>query len=150
MDTSEQYIRMCERAEEIQKLDCNFVHSLYSYSPECGTCPKHKWIEFGKYCRHCGSKLKPHKMYETREGDSHLGDDVWLPRQDQLQEIVLDGTSNIGRLINPFHNFAIGGESVPISPYPFSFTSMEQLWLAFVMKEKYGKVWTGEEWLTRG
>ncbi len=28
-----------------------------------------------------------------------------------------------------------------------SFTSMEQLWLAFVMKEKYNKVWDGEEWI---
>ena len=26
------------------------------------------------------------------------------------------------------------------------FDSMEQLWLAFVMKKKYGKVWNGEEW----
>ncbi len=26
--------------------------------------------------------------------------------------------------------------------------SMEQLWLAFVMKEKYNKVWTGEEWVS--
>lgn len=26
------------------------------------------------------------------------------------------------------------------------FTSMEQLWLAFVMKEKYNKTWDGNEW----
>ena len=28
--------------------------------------------------------------------------------------------------------------------------SMEQLWFAFVMKEKYGKVWDGESWKIRG
>jgi hypothetical protein len=26
------------------------------------------------------------------------------------------------------------------------FSSMEQLWLAFVMREKYGKKWDGKEW----
>ena len=26
------------------------------------------------------------------------------------------------------------------------FTSLEQLWLAFLTKEKYQKIWTGEEW----
>jgi hypothetical protein len=25
--------------------------------------------------------------------------------------------------------------------------SWEQLWLAFVMKEKYNKVWNGEDWV---
>ena len=25
--------------------------------------------------------------------------------------------------------------------------SMEQLWLAFVMKDKYKKVWNGEDWI---
>jgi len=27
------------------------------------------------------------------------------------------------------------------------FHSMEQLWLAFVMKELYNKQWSGEEWV---
>ncbi len=27
-----------------------------------------------------------------------------------------------------------------------SITSMEQLWLAFVMKEKHGKTWDGNQW----
>jgi len=25
--------------------------------------------------------------------------------------------------------------------------SMEQLWLAFIMSEKYGKVWNGDDWV---
>jgi len=31
--------------------------------------------------------------------------------------------------------------------YSEQFTSMEQLWLAFVMKEKYGKVWDRKDWI---
>jgi hypothetical protein len=30
------------------------------------------------------------------------------------------------------------------------FESMEQLWLAFVLKEKYGKVWSGTDWVKEG
>ena len=31
--------------------------------------------------------------------------------------------------------------------YIAQFTSMEQLWLAFVMKEKHGKVWSDDQWV---
>ena len=37
------------------------------------------------------------------------------------------------------------GSGIKIA-YWEQFLSMEQLWLAFVMKEKYGKVWDGETW----
>lgn len=30
------------------------------------------------------------------------------------------------------------------------FESLNELWLAFVMKEKYHKIWTGEEWINKG
>jgi hypothetical protein len=32
--------------------------------------------------------------------------------------------------------------------YCDQFSSMEQLWLAFVMHEKYKKTWNGEEWVS--
>jgi hypothetical protein len=31
--------------------------------------------------------------------------------------------------------------------YAKQFASSEQLWLAFVMEEKYGKIWNGEGWV---
>ena len=34
-----------------------------------------------------------------------------------------------------------------ITPDFIKFTSMEQLWLAFIMREKYQKVWSGTEWV---
>ena len=30
------------------------------------------------------------------------------------------------------------------------FQSMEQLWLAFVMSERYSKIWNGEDWVADG
>jgi hypothetical protein len=31
-------------------------------------------------------------------------------------------------------------------PYSPQLESMEQIWLAFIMKEKNGKIWNGEDW----
>ena len=83
---------------------------------------------------------------------NHMASDVWvdskgdwyyatesrvcqLDRQDQLQEMV--GYSDIHSLMMHFWDF-IG--------YDHICTSLEQLWLAFVMKEKYNKTWNGENW----
>ncbi|MCK5236306.1 MAG: hypothetical protein KAR06_04895 [Deltaproteobacteria bacterium] len=72
---------------------------------------------------------------------NEYGDTVWLPRQDQLQEMVSDGDC----AYDLFHRFEIWVNcyDAEISQLELS---MEQLWLAFVMKEKYNKVWKGEEW----
>ena len=65
---------------------------------------------------------------------------VWLPRQDQLQEMVAqDGNLPVWKVEEWFHNW------IPRGARPESF---EQLWLAFVMKEKYDKVWDGK-WVNR-
>ena len=117
MDTSEQYIKMCEKAEEITK-----GHKLVT-----GDVYYRKKAYCGCFCPAC----RP---------SAEVGL-AWLPRQDQLQEMV-----------NPPYDYAL-------TLYYFirycqddrvskaHITSMEQLWLAFVMKEKYGKVWNGKEWV---
>lgn len=73
---------------------------------------------------------------------------IWLPRQDQLQEM---GFMNIGDTINirvnRFYRFCL--------EFPYKtgylatalFNTMEQLWLAFVMKEIYCKVWDDKGWI---
>ena len=78
---------------------------------------------------------------------------IWLPRQDQLQEMVPE-YSHFG-LVGAFYDFVFcpqnpdrtkGDEAKYVKDYPKQFTSMEQLWLAFVMKEKFNKRWDGEMW----
>ena len=62
-------------------------------------------------------------------------DVIWLPRQDQLQEMVINfghGHQNAGILF---------GLSLFSDEHDYNDDSMEQLWLAYVMYEKYGKVW---------
>jgi len=77
---------------------------------------------------------------------------VWLPRQDQLQEMVGDYGLIYCFLYAYFRETS--GENnwsnkscSNADTYWQQFGSMEQLWLAFVMRERFGKVWNGEEWL---
>ena len=74
------------------------------------------------------------------------GHEVWLPRQDQLQEMLgaLCGTWEALLVeLSSWHSpwGALHNE------YASSFKSFEQAWLAFVMHEKHNKHWNGEEWV---
>jgi len=120
MDTSETYIKMCEKAEEIQE----------SYLEKC----KQGWLRTSAV-----GLLVNAIDYNGEVFTSYGLNVVWLPHQDQLQEIYLEPYRD--RLI--VEEFYSWFEKLPFSP---QFTSMEQLWLAFVMKEKYNKVWDGEDW----
>lgn len=130
MDTSEQYIKMCEKAEEIQAR----VLLLGICEPE--------------YLHTCGADV-------SSEGD-WFHQHIWLPRQDQLQEMVNELPEWQKHIINRLYAFADFVHKEPYLPKHFKdiekdeachfFTSMEQLWLAFVMKEKYNKIWYGEDW----
>ncbi len=82
---------------------------------------------------------------------TRAGLECQLERQDQLQEMVI-GTKHTHLLAHEFALWWHGGEELGrqhaghVSPNGCD-ASMEQLWLAFVMKEKYHKIWTGEEWI---
>ena len=63
---------------------------------------------------------------------------VWLPRQDQLQEMMSDELLGLQTVCAVIYEFAVSaGETSGITIDG----SMEQLWLAFVMHEKYQKIW---------
>ncbi len=75
---------------------------------------------------------------------SHL---IWLPRQDQLQEMVGQWTT-----VELFGLFCVWFRSkvdkmMTSTGGTNPFITGEQLWLAFVMKEKHGKAWTGKDWV---
>ena len=69
---------------------------------------------------------------------------IRLFHQDQLQEMV--SQHNLWLKTLAFEFFLRKEGKYDINGYPYQFTSLEQLWLAFVMKEKYNKIWTGQEW----
>lgn len=134
MDISEKYIRMCCLAKEIQ----------------------HKWsYENGDY------------IYDTIDGDAGVwywhntkdfSDYIWIPRQDQLQEICIeffmrnmDMSENEAFIhllgsysswIKEVHNIIwnTGGEYKEVD-------SFEELILVYTMNMLYGKKWDGENWV---
>ena len=140
MDTSEKYIKMCEKAEEIQKMrldkweEGDYVFDK-GYDDVRLVFQNAKWLMgYGIYM-------------------------VWLPRQDQLQEMIwLRVPSKKPRtLLIWLLNSVVFPEDPPTNKniadnenkYWEQFDSMEQLWLAFVMKEKFNKIWDDKkgEWV---
>ena len=117
---------MCEKAVEIQELwkpqkgDWGYEESVYNHPIE-------------QQILHC--------VKDTMEKQGL----IWLPRQDQLQEMVN----------NPKYKFSLQGgvferlwkyyESIEFVDC-FMINSYEQLWLAFAMQEKFDKQWNGKEW----
>ncbi len=135
MDTSKEYIKMCEKAEEIQK-----AHSdeLGDYSAGSTSL----WIRIG----YDESDKSFHYIKLLGSDELNFRKKLWLPRQDQLQEMYRqavkcsEGKSATWRFVIDIASW-LGNKR-----YPNAFTSMEQLWLAFVMKEKHNKTWDGKNW----
>jgi len=75
-----------------------------------------------------------------------LEDVVWLPRQDQLENIIFE---YLIKGNNMYSIFSLLLDFVDYANRLTELDSMEQLWLAFVMKEKYNKNWNGEDWVEK-
>lgn len=137
MDTSKEYIKMCRQAQKY--LD-----------------PRAKDICEGNNIFYDGNWGMYFQEQFYREGSYFYGDIIiWereifkLYRQDQLQEILSNEKDfyKINKLRDWIGKTYIANNK-GIGPC-FYFSSMEQLWLAFVMEEKFNKKWDLEnkEWV---
>jgi hypothetical protein len=162
MDTSETYIKMCD-CPEIQdlrpvgeeyidgdwyKMGDHYTRDLKPGFEILEVTKDPDWFENDKYFESARTITFEPMVVERTTGydnSSWLPErdegDIWLPRQDQLQEML---DSDLPFILVDFYYFA--RDDVPA--ISVEFTTMEQLWLAFVMKEKYNKVWSGTEWVT--
>jgi hypothetical protein len=159
MDKSETNIKMCEKATEIQNLiPKEAEHETWYLSPKYNLDFKDDETSISTNDK---AEFKKGVVYTFADyyafGEDYWSDGsewiklnqfIWLPRQDQLQEMV-KSTFPTGILLNNFYQwFRDTGDKMPLLPYDRFFNqSMEQLWLAFVMKGKYSKVWNGEDWI---
>lgn len=154
MDTSPEYIKMCKAAPEIQGLrngsDSDWDYGDYWYS-DANKSGSSFWEEhWGIYDSSITFRILPA---------------TFLPRQDQLQEMIqgklfvredepgaiLDIVSMPFDSFDRFLDLFVDGEDKGNqwwNEYALKFKSMEQLWLAFVLSEKYGKSWNGTEWVS--
>lgn len=156
MDTSKEYIKMCQKATEVQgqkpdldEEEQNFIANFHNAK----ACPvhgeEHLWtraLAEDFYCTNCGEELVSVNHIpniETYEENGAL-ETVWLPRQDQLQGMIKD---------IPWKLQSVGtGED---NAYRFQFLTSSDYWVDFspesvimkgVMHEKYGKKWSGGKW----
>jgi len=130
------YIKMCERAEEIQK--------------------NHKWKDSDKLAyrrcinvRDCDYKelLKHPEYYEMTYGTRKIYENIdidkpiWVPSEEQLQEMsdlswwLFDARCNYMRCVllgDPLSEIEVG--------------TKEQAGICVLMEE-YNKIWTGEMWV---
>ena len=146
MDTSKEYVKMCEEAKEIQSA---WKPKEWDYTFGDKACYGEKlWCILPDNIADGGVYgLSPENFEE--EKDRTL---LWLPRQDQLQKMVGEGYP----LILRFEHFSDWAktdltlkESICGGTQFAKFNSMEQLWLAFVMKEKFKKQWNGKDWIKK-
>ncbi len=136
MDTTKQNILMCKKAVEIQEQwkvkngdffeafsSVRILNHQTSVYLACYLGDDYHYSIIAKDCIH---------------------EHTWLPRQDQLQEMIdWLGSILIGHIPNNMLMLSYAYQDTRIK---VKGTSMEQLWLAFVMKEKFNKVWNGKDW----
>jgi len=118
MDTSKEYIEMCEKAQEIQ--------DLYDFEQRFVKSESHLTYNNKSFT---SSFSKVSGIHET----------VWLPRQDQLQEICLKGknSTNVRDLSLRFNSFTI----LELQKRQGEYMSFEKLWLLFTMFSEYMLFW---------
>ena len=133
MDTTPKYVKMSEKSplrETWEPLPGDFI-----YSQRDGV----KILDAALIVL---AELTPFGQNKARI----KADMIPLYRQDQLQDMVFDSTVGMQSHCCAIYEFAISVEGVN---FCLDDGSMEQLWLAFVMHEKYDKVWDDkkEEWV---
>ena len=157
MNPTERYIKMCEKAEEIQRewkpKDWDWVAVPEKYNI---------WIEgikIGDYSVLVLSGYETDCYYYGPESDmfdpeldleeicpseaEFRKNAIWLPTQEQLEEMLGEHWSKIMQSLYDFYS-----SIEPEFDLTKKFESLSQVLLAFVMWEKYHKVWDDEkeEW----
>jgi len=155
MDNSETYIKMCEKAEEIQarrRLKEGDIIA-WRHNPS-NKNSKNFYLTWSEYTIEAITAFNANKrVKQLREADlsqvmagfmyPHL-EITWLPRQDELQEMIQRSDEYARPFVARFAKWVHDEIDYVLMQ---SLKSMEQLWLAFVMKERYLKIWNGEEWV---
>ena len=161
MDVGSEYIKMCEKAKEVQDnplcesvadgLAIKEIHRL-----GIGDFVAAYFSDWDKVDKDTQKYIRRWRTWIISESDilGYAGSSpyfnkesrglVWLPTQSQLQEMVR--TVYLYELIDCFTNW-YDNEVAVRGLAQFDNASMEQLWLAFVMFELYSKKWSKGEWV---
>ena len=151
MNITRQYIDMCFAAKEIQRPRSDGDVPLHNGDYLFIDGKVMLYIEEeAEIVFQYGNEGRLHIMEGWNDENSHErksenAETVWLPRQDQLQKMVCgDIQKTFVYYFSIFYGWLSGLEQNETMAGGFG--SAEELWLAFVMLEKFRKVWTGEKW----
>ena len=120
MDFSETYVNMCQKATEIQE----------RWEPE-------------QYDFACDITDENPYVYGLEYGWADKTESTFIPRQDQLQQIYLSFNRTLS---DPLWSMIFNFSKFGCNYKRRRFDSMEKIWLAFVMREKYKKEWVEDDW----
>lgn len=140
MDTSKEYIDMCRKAKEIQSKPI-IEKNCFGISLHEETIGEEVFGEIDNnkgYYRFWGVYCDNVQFVGTIPDEC-----IFLPRQDQLQKMI---DIDVITMCTWFDEFVTNHYSELFN----NDTSMEQLWLAFVMSERYQKYWNGKTWEVQG
>lgn len=128
MDTSKEYIKMCEMAVEIQESWSPTDDDLYVYAG---------YRDLTAYL-FCKRKLNKPELHSV----------VWLPRQDQSQNMFGSPDDCFYMLywLSEGKFLCVGGRFRYYGYDSAQFKSMEQIFLAAVMYKNHNKIWVDSEW----
>ena len=140
MDFTKRYIKQCEKAKELQeyKRQKGWKTGDWCYDKHYNdlTLNAVNWLIWNGL--KCSSNRPNFHHWDIPSPNA-----IWLPTQDQLQEMILQkyDMTNCIMLAEMFARF-VNKNRIELFEM---ITSMEQLWLAYVMWELYGKVWDDEK-----
>lgn len=123
MDKSKEYVRMCRKAKEIQESWVAEVGDFWTYGD--------------------GGSSVSIMCYDECFGVQKEEGQIWLLRQDQLQELVglKEGEIIWSTYCDRLYHWLVKEER------PHYAKTEEQLWFCFVMKTRFDKVWDGNDWV---
>ena len=138
MDKGHEYIRMCTAAEEIQRQWKQHYGDFYVAENGAIKC----WISMNRDSR----RVKRGFGIDIQNDIIYIAKYVWLPRQNQLIEMAQVPGRRYDSIVQDFFDWT----KIPYRLQPGTpgklFPSMEQIWLAFLMQQKYAKQWDGNQW----
>jgi hypothetical protein len=136
MDNTPKHIKKCWKAVELQKLR-----------------GKNLWIAGDVYVN--GANKTALNIYGGLRKDDPPSDryhPVWIPRQDQLQELITDKGYVRFSLVEVFYHYCMRMVDYALTKEDYDteiFNSMDELWLAFTMHIRFKKRWSvgREDWI---
>ena len=148
---TDNYIKMCEQSDEIQKLR-GYKRGEWYYTKKHRTDVTNG---FHIICNDWDFFLKDDRYIKSDRKDNWItrAKGVWLPTQEELQGMVLPTLKKKYNKawdlekINRQANWIFRIFNCFLNEHSRIYSNdMNELWLVFVMYEKYNKVWNGDKW----